>query len=202
MRSRHGGRLPGTQQEPLILEYVEGETLVSLLARGPFPLQGLAIARQIAEALEAAHEHGVVHRDLKPANLKVTPDGGKVLDFGIAKARTGRRPDAQPAIGRPPPPPGLILGTAPYMSPEQARGKAVDTRADIWAFGCVLYEMLTGGRPFPGRHPPRSWPRCSSATTWTAGCQRGDSSRTPRSARRSCEKAWIGSRTSAMPAPT
>ena len=126
----------------------------------PIPVdEALAIAKQIAEALEEAHEKGIVHRDLKPANVKLTPDGKvKVLDFGLAKAYAG---DAAAGSGRrsvavarlsptPARRPGVILGTAAYMSPEQARGKAVDKRADIWAFGVVLYEMLTGQRLFEG----------------------------------------------------
>jgi len=115
----------------LIMELVEGDDLSQRLARGPIPLdEALPIARQIALALEAAHEQGIVHRDLKPANVKVRPDGTvKVLDFGLAKAD---------------------VGTAAYMAPEQARGQAVDRRADIWAFGCVLFEMVTGRRPFDG----------------------------------------------------
>ena len=123
------------------------------IAQGPIPLnEALPIAKQIAEALEAAHEQGIIHRDLKPANIKVTPDGTvKVLDFGLAKAvgADGGSADdrrTSPTITMPAMMTGVgvILGTAAYMSPEQARGKAVDKRADIWAFGCVLYEMLTG----------------------------------------------------------
>jgi len=140
----------------LVLELVEGETLADRIARGPMPVgEAVAVARQIAEALEAAHAQGIIHRDLKPANVKVKKDGVvKVLDFGLAKLVTG---DA--ASGDPAEPPtattggtreGVILGTPAYMSPEQARGKAVDKRADIWAFGCVLYEMLTGCQPFAG----------------------------------------------------
>jgi len=140
----------------LVLELVEGPTLSERIARGAMPLAGaLLIGSQIADALEAAHERGVVHRDLKPANVKVRPDGTvKVLDFGLAKAidasRTGgaaAAADRTTALTQE----GAIVGTAPYMSPEQARGEAVDKRTDIWAFGCVLFEMLSGRAAFPGR---------------------------------------------------
>jgi Tol biopolymer transport system component len=142
----------------LVLELVEGPTLADRIAQGPLPIsEALPVARQIAEALEAAHEHGIIHRDLKPANIKVRPDGTvKVLDFGLAKAlgSAGSSHDASPSATITSPAmmtaPGVVLGTAAYMSPEQARGKAVDKRADIWAFGCVLYEMLTGQRAFGG----------------------------------------------------
>jgi len=145
----------------LVLELVEGPTLADRIAQGAIPMdEALPIARQIAEALEAAHEQGIVHRDLKPANIKVRPDGTvKVLDFGLAKAFEAdvvgaglSRPDTMsPTITSPVGTRlGVILGTAAYMSPEQARGKPVDKRADIWAFGCVLYEMLTGRRSFDG----------------------------------------------------
>jgi len=144
----------------IVLELVDGETLADRIARGPIALdEMLPIARQIAYALEAAHEKGIVHRDLKPANIKLTADGQvKVLDFGLAKMLESDRiaagtPNAtasptmiSPAVTGV----GMILGTAAYMSPEQARGRAVDTRADVWAFGCVLYEMLAGRRAFPG----------------------------------------------------
>src|SRR5882762_2306538 len=141
----------------LVLELVEGETLAERLAavRGAgLPVQeALSIAAQIADALDAAHERGIIHRDLKPANVKIAPDGVvKVLDFGLAKAAAAvdaatltHSPTMLGATGG-----GLLLGTAPYMSPEQARGKPVDKRADIWAFGCVLYEMLAGRRAFKG----------------------------------------------------
>ena len=144
----------------LVLELVEGATLAERLASGPLPIQeALTVARQIADAIEAAHEKGIIHRDLKPANIKITPDGTvKVLDFGLAKvfAEEGSGNDLSQV------PPiaiegttdrtrdGVIAGTAAYMSPEQARGKAVDKRTDIWAFGCVLYEMLTARPAFPG----------------------------------------------------
>jgi serine/threonine protein kinase len=140
----------------LILERVEGTTLAERIEESPIPIVDvLAIARQIAEALEAAHDRGIVHRDLKPANIKITPDGVvKVLDFGLAKptAAGGSPPDlTQPptlTIGGTRE--GVILGTAAYMSPEQARGKPIDKRTDIWAYGCVVYEMLTGRVPFAG----------------------------------------------------
>jgi serine/threonine protein kinase/Tol biopolymer transport system component len=154
----------------LVMELVEGEDLAERLRRGPIPVDdALAIAAQIADALEAAHERGIVHRDLKPANIKVRSDGAvKVLDFGLAKAidhaGSGAASDAiaintdnSPTLTSPvgarrdaPTEIGVILGTAAYMAPEQARGRAVDRRADIWAFGCVLYEMLTARAPFSG----------------------------------------------------
>jgi len=147
----------------LVLELVEGPTLADRIVHGALPLdEALPIAKQIVDALEAAHEQGIIHRDLKPANIKVRDDGTvKVLDFGLAKAmsRTEQdssvvRPDvtASPTLLSPATmtSAGVILGTAAYMAPEQARGKAVDHRADIWAFGCVLYEMLTGRRAFDG----------------------------------------------------
>ena len=143
----------------LVMELVEGEDLAQRIARGAIPVaEALPIAKQMADALEAAHEQGIIHRDLKPANIKVRPDGTvKVLDFGLAKAMepTGV---ASPSVSQSPTittpamtQAGMILGTAAYMSPEQARGKPVDKRADIWAFGCVLYEMLTGQRAFDGQ---------------------------------------------------
>ncbi|MCM2257961.1 MAG: serine/threonine-protein kinase [Vicinamibacteria bacterium] len=145
----------------LAMELVEGEDLAARLKRGAIPVdESVAIAKQIAEALEEAHEKGIVHRDLKPANVKVTADGKvKVLDFGLAKAYMGADPMAQsgshdlsqsPTLAGAGTMAGMILGTAAYMSPEQARGKAVDKRADIWAFGVVLFEMLTGRRLFEG----------------------------------------------------
>jgi eukaryotic-like serine/threonine-protein kinase len=140
----------------LILEFVDGDTLAEHIARGPIPMgEALSIAGQIADALEAAHERGIVHRDLKPANIQITRAGVvKVLDFGLAKEgvadTTSRDLSQSPTVtvsgGRD----GVIVGTAAYMSPEQARGKPVDKRTDVWAFGCVLYEMVSGRRPFAG----------------------------------------------------
>jgi serine/threonine-protein kinase len=141
----------------LIMELVEGPTLADRIAKGPIPLdEALPIAKQIAEALEAAHEQGIIHRDLKPANIKVRPDGTvKVLDFGLAKAfdplaSAVGNATMSPTLSIHATQVGLILGTAAYMAPEQARGKSVDKRADIWAFGTVLFEMLSGQRPFDG----------------------------------------------------
>ena len=147
----------------LVMELVEGEDLSERIARGAIPLdEALPIARQIVDALEAAHEQGIIHRDLKPANVKIRADGTvKVLDFGLAKAldahASGATADAMssPTITSPAmTQAGMMLGTAAYMSPEQARGKSVDKRADIWAFGVVLYEMLTGARLFAGDSIP------------------------------------------------
>src|SRR3972149_2173226 len=141
----------------LVLELVEGETLAEQLKRGPIPVEeSLKLALQITEALEAAHEKGVIHRDLKPANIKVTPEGKvKVLDFGLAKAFAGDQDELtlsnSPTLSLAATQQGVILGTAAYMSPEQARGRTVDKRADVWAFGCVLFEMLTGRAAFSGK---------------------------------------------------
>ncbi len=140
----------------LVLELIEGDTLADRLKRGAIPVEeALKFALQMAEALEAAHENGVIHRDLKPANIKVTPDGKvKILDFGLAKAYVGDQDKINladsPTISAAATQQGVILGTAAYMSPEQAKGKSVDKRADIWAFGVVLFEMLTGRKSFTG----------------------------------------------------
>ncbi len=140
----------------LVMELVEGETLAERIARHPVPIEeAISLFRQIAEAIEAAHEKGIVHRDLKPANIKVTPEGVvKVLDFGLAKAFVEENASSElsqsPTITRHATATGAIMGTAAYMSPEQARGKAVDKRTDIWAFGCCLFEALTGKVAFLG----------------------------------------------------
>jgi serine/threonine-protein kinase len=145
----------------LVMELVEGPTVADRIARGPIPLdEALAIAKQIADGLEAAHEQGIIHRDLKPANIKVRDDGTvKILDFGLAKALEPKQPSGvnvtqSPTITTPAMMTGVgvILGTAAYMSPEQVRGLPADKRTDVWAFGCVLYEMLTGQRAFVGEH--------------------------------------------------
>src|ERR1700684_616607 len=140
----------------LVMELIEGPTLADRIVRGAIPIgEALPIAREIAEALEAAHERGIVHRDLKPANIKITPDGGvKVLDFCLAKAveadSSATDLHNSTTLTRMSTQAGIILGTAAYMSPEQAKGKSVDRRTDIWAFGCALFEMLTGKRAFDG----------------------------------------------------
>jgi serine/threonine protein kinase len=172
----------------LVMELVEGSTLADRIARGAIPVdEAVPIAKQIAEALEAAHEQAIVHRDVKPANIKVREDGTvKVLDFGLAKALdpaqgsgrfatahgSGLKEDLSnsPTITSPAMTAlGMILGTAAYMAPEQARGKPVDKRADIWAFGCVLFEMLTGRKPFEGDRPPwRSRPTHGDLFMWGA----------------------------------
>ena len=159
----YGFETSGTGERLLVLELVDGDTLATRIARGPLPIdEALGIAGQIAGALAAAHDAGIIHRDLKPANVKVREDGTvKVLDFGLAKAfdPAGHDPGLHPSDSPTNIPTmtspaltgmGVILGTAAYMSPEQARGRAVDRRADIWALGAVLFEMLTGHRPFGG----------------------------------------------------
>ena len=140
----------------LVMELVPGETLADRIARGPLPSEeALELFRQIAEALEAAHQQDILHRDLKPANIKITPDErAKVLDFGLAKALQREEPGSDlsqlPTRTKDATKAGVVLGTTPYMSPEQARGESVDRRTDIWAFGCCLYEALTGRQAFPG----------------------------------------------------
>ena len=153
----HIAQIYGIEHHALVMELVEGEDLGAVIARGPVLLaDALPSARQIAEALEAAHDLGIIHRDLKPANIKIRSDGTvKVLDFGLAKAMDPASSGAQSLTNSPTltghaTQLGMILGTAAYMAPEQARGKAVDRRADIWAFGVVLFEMLTGRRLFAG----------------------------------------------------
>ncbi len=155
----HIGAIYGVEESEgipaLVLAFIEGETLADQIARGPLPITvAVEYARQIADALEAAHERGIVHRDLKPANIKITPNGAvKVLDFGLAKdvGSSGAVPAFSNAAITGHTIPGLIMGTPAYMSPEQAHGEAVDARTDIWAFGCVVYEMLVGRAAFEGR---------------------------------------------------
>jgi TolB-like protein len=149
------GLEPGENGPALVMELVEGEGLEKRLARGRIPVrQALELARQMAAALESAHAKGIIHRDLKPSNVRLTPEGQvKLLDFGLAKAlATGddREGETQTEDGSTAT--GVVMGTAPYMSPEQARGEALDRRTDVWSFGCGLYEMLAGARAFPG-HP-------------------------------------------------
>ena len=150
-------RLEETDGVPcLVLELVEGRTLAETLASGTLPVEdALRIALQIATGLEAAHERGIIHRDLKPANVMITPEGTvKILDFGLAKVLGDATPEPDPAhsptLTHAPTQAGMILGTAAYMAPEQAQSKPTDRRADIWAFGAVLFEMLSGRMAFPG----------------------------------------------------
>jgi len=166
----------------LVLELVPGETLQERVAKGPVPVdEALEVCRQIAEGVEAAHEKGVIHRDLKPANVKVTPEGKvKILDFGLAKAFEDETPvtdiSQSPTLTEEMTRAGVILGTAAYMSPEQAKGKPVDKRADVFAFGALLYELLTGKRAFEGEtitetlgaiiHKEPHWEALPGATPW------------------------------------
>ena len=156
----HIGAIYGLEEtgelRALVLELIAGPTLAERIAKGPLPVpEALSIARQVAEALESAHGNGIIHRDLKPANIKLATSGEvKVLDFGLAKAMAGDAATSDlshaPTITTDDTRAGVVLGTPAYMSPEQARGRPVDKRTDIWAFGCVLYEMLTGRRGFAG----------------------------------------------------
>ena len=162
---RASSSVPGPPVHYLVMELVEGETLTERIARragapgaeapGLHPDEALSIATQLAGALDYAHAHGIVHRDLKPANIMLTPGGAvKVLDFGLAKSAVlaSAGPASEQATLAPDPTiAGTVLGTPHYMSPEQARGEPVDARTDVWAFGCVLYEMLAGRRAFSGR---------------------------------------------------
>jgi serine/threonine protein kinase len=159
----------------LVMELVAGESLAERLRRGALPVrEAMTIAHQIALALEAAHEKGVLHRDLKPGNIRLAPEGRvKLLDFGLAKAVRKAAVDSRlDTETSPHSEPGTVLGTAPYMSPEQAKGEEADRRGDIWAFGCVLYEMLAAKRAFEGATSPRRWQRCSIASRIGGRCRR------------------------------
>ena len=172
-------------QKYLIMEHVEGETLGDRLDRGAMPVdEALEIAVEIAAGVEAAHEAGVVHRDLKPDNIKITPDGHvKVLDFGLARqAATTSAPDvtiSPTVVAASPTIPGAILGTAAYMSPEQARGRHVDKRTDVWSFGVILYEMLTGASPFAGETATDSIGRGAAQGDRRRQAAAGDARRRP-----------------------
>lgn len=167
----------------LVMELVEGPTLADRIAHGPVPVrEAIDIARQLALALDAAHERGIIHRDLKPANIKVTTDGSiKVLDFGLAEAVSGDAATPwdianSPTVSVMGTAAGVILGTAAYMSPEQARGQSLDKRTDIWAFGCVVFELLTGRKAFFRRNRVRRARRDSDPGSALArlaiGCSR------------------------------
>src|SRR5438034_6610595 len=145
----------GNDKKYLVIELVPGETLAERIKRGPVSVEEtMGIAKQIAEALEAAHEKGIIHRDIKPANIMVTADGQvKVLDFGLARiaaSESGADVSTSPTLTAMSTQMGMILGTAAYMSPEQAKGRVADKRSDVWAFGCVLFQMLSGKRAFEG----------------------------------------------------
>jgi serine/threonine protein kinase len=162
----------------LVLELVSGETLEERLGRGRLPIdEALRLAAQIAEALEAAHEHGIIHRDLKPSNVKVTPEEkAKVLDFGLAKTLTPGTADSSEALTRTSDGTraGAILGTPAYMSPEQARGKPIDKRTDLWSFGCLVYALLTGSSPFAGETSSDS---IAATPSTCVACSEGERSR-------------------------
>ena len=147
----HGTEADGPSRA-IVMEFVEGDDLSRRLENGPLPLaEALSIARQVAEAIQAAHDQGIIHRDLKPANVKVTADGTvKVLDFGLAKIADPATGDvgAQTSTTMMASAPGLVIGTPAYMSPEQVKGQIADARSDVWAFGCLLFEMLAGRPPF------------------------------------------------------
>ena len=174
----------------LVLELIEGETLGDRIAAGVSADEALRLAEQIAEALDYAHERGIIHRDLKPENIKITPDGEvKVLDFGIAKVRSEIEAGIAPGTtlsldtGN-----GVVLGTTAFMSPEQARGIAVDKRADIWAFGCVFYQMLAGRQAFRGATVSDTIAAVSSANRTGQPCRRPHRRRIRRLLRRCLEK--------------
>jgi serine/threonine protein kinase len=187
------GQIYGVESQALVMELIEGETISSLIKPGPLPIEtALHYAVQIAEALEAAHGKGIVHRDLKPSNIMVTPEGQvKVLDFGLAKAgeepSTPQDPTNSPTETLSPTLTGVILGTAAYMSPEQARGATVDRRTDIWSFGVVLYEMLAGKRAFRANRSRILWLACCGRSQTGMRCRRR---RRPVSAS-FCGGAWI-----------
>jgi serine/threonine protein kinase len=177
----HIAAVYGVEDRAIVMELVGGSTLAERVAQQPVPLkEALFIAKQIAEALEYAHDKGVIHRDLKPANIKVRPDGTvKVLDFGLAKVaeRSARQAPTPVELSMSPTVTspasisgvGVLLGTAAYMSPEQAKGKPADKRSDIWAFGCVLFEMLTGRQAFGGNNAMEAMARSiEREPDWTA----------------------------------
>ena len=163
----------------LAMELVDGEDLRQILERGPLEItDAVATARQLADALESAHEKGIIHRDLKPANIKLDPSGRvKVLDFGLAKALEEEHPNATSSLLTQSPTitgrltnPNVLLGTAAYMSPEQTRGQAADKRADIWAFGVILFEMLAGNSSSRATRSRIPWPRFSNPTSTGVAC--------------------------------
>jgi serine/threonine protein kinase len=187
----------GTQEDTayLVMEYVVGESLAERLKRGRMePAEALPLARQIAGALDAAHRHGIMHRDLKPANTMLGPGGAKLLDFGLARMQQAPAAEALSNLPTEGTHPGAVLGTPPYMAPEQLEGREADSRSDIFAFGCVLYEMLIGRRAFTGESP-------ASLIAAILGSQRRRSARrsrrSHRQSNRSSASAWPRSPTTA-----